>query len=517
VIKGLAPSSDKAALEWLYGSSWAPVLFQERPVEVGYVFKFTLTAPSGLAPDAAQASQLPVRMLAATDAGSTDTLVPQLEARRLEDVLAHVGELPRSPERDSIWVAAMTLRSGPKAGVELAETLVQGADERRLVLGSAALRCLRMREYDAAEKLVHAATSDEPPGSKAQERLALMGMALFTGLRRHEELGIGRTDPRFPAVRMLELATGVSTESRGLFAAELGSVPTGAFGRPVRSPQSSAELGLKDFVLPPDVLLDVGLALADFTITGQAPLGWRVRQRFTFYGVGMDLFVVLQEGEARVLGIAGGRLPPILWGLGKRAGALVDAGDLAAARQWIEWARDSLEETQDTGWAGFFVRSTPEALATADGIQEAATALVSTGSMRLLTYRGDHRTQEWPVVPNLALPPDVVPFSETMTRPVLRSSPNGKRSPDYPAEVREVGVSGLLIVRCILSVEGRAEDCRIVKPLVPALDREVLQWLAGSSWSPVTLDGKPQRVSYVFNFNFRLERAAPAKAPPGGR
>ena len=78
-------------------------------------------------------------------------------------------------------------------------------------------------------------------------------------------------------------------------------------------------------------------------------------------------------------------------------------------------------------------------------------------------------------------------------------------------------VSGLLIVRCILSVEGRAEDCRIVKPLVPALDREVLQWLAGSSWSPVTLDGKPQRVSYVFNFNFRLERAAPAKAPPGGR
>ena len=72
-------------------------------------------------------------------------------------------------------------------------------------------------------------------------------------------------------------------------------------------------------------------------------------------------------------------------------------------------------------------------------------------------------------------------------------------------------VSGLVIVRCTITEKGTAEDCTIVKPLFPSLDRAVLDWLAGSTWSPITLGGQPRRVSYVFNFNFRLQ--GPVRTP----
>ena len=456
---------------------------------------------------------LPGLLVAAEDAGSGDWLLQQLEARRLDELLGRAKEVPASLERDSVWIAAAALRDGTEAAVELAEAVRDYPSERKRVLVGAAMRCVRMREYDTARKLVQVATADEPVGSKAQERLALVASALFTGLRRHEELGITRSDPRFPAARMMETFAGASSDLSEIFAVEFGSPPASAFGLKVRTPAATdaAELGLKDFVFPPDVIVDLGLALSDFTITGDPALGWRVLQRYPFSPSGWTLFVVLEGGQSRLLGVAGGRMPPLLWGVGKRAGALVDAGDLAGARQWIEWARESLRDTRDSAWSRFFLRSTPEAITTADGLREAATALGSTGSLRLLASPGAVATAA-PVVPLTSLPAGVIPFSERMTRPVLRSSPNGRRSPDYPLEAREMGVTGLLIVRCVLSVEGRAEECTIIKPLVPSLDREVLEWLARSSWSPVMLDGRPQRVSYVFNFNFQIDPgAAPSR------
>ena len=62
-----------------------------------------------------------------------------------------------------------------------------------------------------------------------------------------------------------------------------------------------------------------------------------------------------------------------------------------------------------------------------------------------------------------------------------------------------------MIVKCILTVEGRAEDCTVIKGLGPPVDQTVLRWLAGVSWFPVTFQGKPQRVSYVFNFHLSLQ------------
>jgi protein TonB len=94
-------------------------------------------------------------------------------------------------------------------------------------------------------------------------------------------------------------------------------------------------------------------------------------------------------------------------------------------------------------------------------------------------------------------------FGEGMTRPVLQSSPNNKPAPDYTREAREARVSGLMIVKCVITTEGRVQNCQIIKP-IPHMEQAVLAWLQASKYSPVTFQGKPQQVSYVFNFNLRL-------------
>jgi hypothetical protein len=36
------------------------------------------------------------------------------------------------------------------------------------------------------------------------------------------------------------------------------------------------------------------------------------------------------------------------------------------------------------------------------------------------------------------------------------------------------------------------------------MENAVLAWLSEAKYTPVTFQGKPQQVSYVFNFNLRL-------------
>ena len=72
------------------------------------------------------------------------------------------------------------------------------------------------------------------------------------------------------------------------------------------------------------------------------------------------------------------------------------------------------------------------------------------------------------------------------------------------------GVSGLVIVKCVLTREARAQDCVVVKKLGPSIDQVIVDWLYGSTWTPVMFQGQPVQVSYVFNFKI----TAPAGLAP---
>jgi len=104
---------------------------------------------------------------------------------------------------------------------------------------------------------------------------------------------------------------------------------------------------------------------------------------------------------------------------------------------------------------------------------------------------------------------DVPLFHEPMTRPVPLKRPDWR----YPPELVSRRVSGLVILKCVLSEEGVAEDCEVVKPLQGATEWAIGQ-VKSTRYTPVTLDGKPIRVRYVFNVRLTAPGGPVAPIPP---
>jgi periplasmic protein TonB len=82
-----------------------------------------------------------------------------------------------------------------------------------------------------------------------------------------------------------------------------------------------------------------------------------------------------------------------------------------------------------------------------------------------------------------------------MSRPVQTEGP---QKPQYTRDALQARVQGSMIIRCTMTVEGRAENCTIIKPL-PHMEQAVLSWIKGNRYTPVTFQGRPVAVNYVFN------------------
>jgi eukaryotic-like serine/threonine-protein kinase len=95
-------------------------------------------------------------------------------------------------------------------------------------------------------------------------------------------------------------------------------------------------------------------------------------------------------------------------------------------------------------------------------------------------------------------PRDVVPFGEGMTRPVLLQA---GRPIIYTREASAARVEGTMIVRCVITTEGKVERCNVIKPL-PFMSEAVVEHLNSQRFQPVTYQGKPVSVGY--NFSVRL-------------
>ena len=89
---------------------------------------------------------------------------------------------------------------------------------------------------------------------------------------------------------------------------------------------------------------------------------------------------------------------------------------------------------------------------------------------------------------------DVMAFGEGMTRPERVSGAD----PVYTREALEAHVQGLMIVKCVIGVDGYLSNCRIIKPL-PYMEKAVLDALSTRRYKPVTFQGRPITCDYVFN------------------
>lgn len=102
-------------------------------------------------------------------------------------------------------------------------------------------------------------------------------------------------------------------------------------------------------------------------------------------------------------------------------------------------------------------------------------------------------------------PPPIkaVEFNEaTMTAPVIISGP----PPEYTQDAIDREVEGLMVVRCVVTVEGTVHSCKTIKTL-PFMERAVIDSLLKRRYKPATQQGKPIDVYYTFNVRLKLPAA----------
>lgn len=92
-------------------------------------------------------------------------------------------------------------------------------------------------------------------------------------------------------------------------------------------------------------------------------------------------------------------------------------------------------------------------------------------------------------------------FDARMKAPKMISGPQVA----YTEKALENDIEGLLILKCVLTVQGEVKDCEVVQSL-KYMDRAVIEVLQARKYSPVTLQGQPIEVTYTFRIRLNLPK-----------
>ncbi|WP_426750956.1 TonB family protein [Myxococcus sp. Y35] len=110
-----------------------------------------------------------------------------------------------------------------------------------------------------------------------------------------------------------------------------------------------------------------------------------------------------------------------------------------------------------------------------------------------------------PVLPTAAVASargDVLPYNEDMPRPEMVDQ--GKDI-IYTREAMAAKSSGVMIVRCTITQQGRVEKCRTIKS-VAHMERAVLDALQSRTYKPIVYKGHPVNVDYTFSMRLVAPR-----------
>lgn len=258
-----------------------------------------------------------------------------LAAGRYADAAALARELERGEARDALLLAAVAVSEGVAAAEAEARDLP--AEAARGALQRAAGHLLRLRRYPEASALAALAARGAPNAAELRAQADLLAAA-----RRWEER-VKEGDEPTRLVRRLFVALVVDRDP----AMALSKLMTARGCRKGDARSAAAVEALRGGILrgagrlgaPPAAVLDLALGRMEIIRDGETKglLRLRVRLPFAPGGGGSTLFLVRERREWRVLA-TDESLPD----LGVHAMQLLEGGDVAGARQLLDWALDEL-------------------------------------------------------------------------------------------------------------------------------------------------------------------------------
>ncbi|HEX8706521.1 MAG TPA: DUF3857 domain-containing protein [Myxococcaceae bacterium] len=308
---------------------------------------------------------------------------------RYAEVLRLGNTMEPSELRNSVRLSASALVDGPAVAAKNAARWVPAVEARRTALEDAAQRLMRLRRYPEAHGLLAEAARGAPDAVERQRRLLPLAKAT-----RFEPKSLKQDDPRAVVQRLflavLEDGGGKEQVEKLLLKSSLAAEPEMADDvlRAVRAMVAKGVLA----EVPLNAAVDMALSLMEVRVDGDAKRGFRVQTRLPFEGAAASesWFVVRSGNEYRLLG-SGYHYAAV----GQEAMRRTDAGDVEGARQWLDWARDTLPATmpETQGGANFLRLWKKGAEAGLDEVRVAAASLMAFGkqAVRAIPYLSQAR------------------------------------------------------------------------------------------------------------------------------
>ena len=300
-------------------------------------------------------------------------LVDLIYAARPGEALTLAGTMKDTENKPAVTAAATALEKGVEAAVRQVESAVEEPSRRRHVLEVAANTLVRLRAYAAAAALLERAAPMSPDASKLLAQAAVLRQA-----RRLDQIPLPAGEPSTVARRALIAIAregGAPEELHSLLSEHLVGSAKGHRGALLDRLEKEQQQGRKKISdttsLPPDLAMELGFAAMRETVTGDDKVGYRIDYSTVLKGETEEFFVVREGGGYRLVAVS--TAPATL---GAEALRRLAAGDLAGARQWLDWAREvSKDPAGDLRLPPFSALWTRGAAADAEHTRCAAAAL----------------------------------------------------------------------------------------------------------------------------------------------
>jgi transglutaminase-like putative cysteine protease/Tfp pilus assembly protein PilF len=300
-------------------------------------------------------------------------LVDLLYAGRPGEALALAGTMKDSENKPAVTAAATALEKGAEAAVHEVESTVEEPSRRWHVLEVAANTLVRLRAYATAAALLERAGPMSPDAPKLLAQAAVLRKA-----RRLDEIPLPAGEPSTVARRaLISFAREGSDPEQllGILSEHLIGGTTGHRGEfldEMRKVQQQVRKKIRETTsLPADLAMELSFAAMKENVSGDDQVGYRIDYSTVVGGEVEEYFVVPEGGGYRIAAVS--TTPPTL---GREALRRLAAGDLAGARQWLDWAREvSKEPAGDLRLPPFSALWTRGAAADAEPTRCAAAAL----------------------------------------------------------------------------------------------------------------------------------------------
>jgi tetratricopeptide (TPR) repeat protein len=304
-------------------------------------------------------------------------LICLCQTRRFDELVETVKGMDRSDIGDEWLVLSAAARGGVDDARREALRLIPDATRRRDALERIAQTLIQLRIYPEAAALLSDAADGSPKAATLRARADLMGRT-----RRWDAEPLPEGDPRSVAKRFYAaVVRGRIEDAASLFAKELAAEFSVKKNRDeMRQYLRVLRKSMGASGLPRDTMVDVLVAAVQMSVDGTDAQGYRVRIRAASPGgtVDHDLYLLREAGSLKIYSsdFAPGAL-------GEEALRRARDSDDAAARLWLDWARERVhgDGGEDPLAGSPFARLWTRGVAAEPGrIRLAALALAAEGS-----------------------------------------------------------------------------------------------------------------------------------------